>query len=803
MSSYPDNSKIDISQLVLEETPSNEQFGIVRGIVVQNNDPERRGRVKIFIPSLQPQIFKKWIENISKDKSFRFVGGSNIYIDCNTGNGIMSLKDILDESKSILPWSDQASALIGGGSAGMYDYNADKATISTGSEEAGRLPKENACKQTPAEDSQNVDNISESGGHKYETPAFQLQDGFANAVDDKMPIVNAYSKLYKPSTYSNTVGGIFNIPNVGATVWCFFENNNKYTPIYFAFSYSITDWHKIYEQKANPDFQNPGVHYPAAAENYKDDIHTKSGKIVLNSKGGSIEIIDTDQFESVKLTQADGSFMQMNKTANVELAVGNAQKLVKGDTFDTTEGNLNIRTKKTMNIGVDETRWARTGTWNVDAFAKWCNLNYPVADTRALFPIMRTEAYIGSTLQKKSGIHGPNTVLNQSTPTVTSPAVPSDIYTDTPAAKTTGNDVEDRSKLVPPVKENSSKRSKLALSTQTFIQAAGPTGSNNFSGNPALSNSSEAGAWGTDPNYTALSELELGQSEEMLQYENEFGTGGDDIEEVTRHKVCIVGAHINDTPSVRVDPVGRTKANEVLVSTGGAFTSQKPSHHVERVANDGKFPCGNYCIIINNKFSVTAGSGGIAIQTSGCVDISGSLLTMSGAEEVVISSSGDIALKSASSISIEADIITLKQKDNKQVVVDCSLGVTNNVTVAGGVYVEGELFVQHITGPAEVQETEEVVLYSTPNNMRKMVIGFTKDKDGNWQDVYSCVPEAGKFPDNDCITGASHTHNFLNLPISLKADNTTVRSAAQSINKGNVQVAAHSLSHTKHSAEQA
>ena len=42
-------------------------YGHYLGIVVQNNDPDKRGRVKVFVPHISPTVYKKWNE-VSKDK---------------------------------------------------------------------------------------------------------------------------------------------------------------------------------------------------------------------------------------------------------------------------------------------------------------------------------------------------------------------------------------------------------------------------------------------------------------------------------------------------------------------------------------------------------------------------------------------------------------------------------------------------------------------------------------------------------------------------------------------------------------
>ena len=48
-------------------------FGNFLGITVQNNDPEQRGRIKVFVPHVSASVYKKWNE-VKKDKRFKFIG---------------------------------------------------------------------------------------------------------------------------------------------------------------------------------------------------------------------------------------------------------------------------------------------------------------------------------------------------------------------------------------------------------------------------------------------------------------------------------------------------------------------------------------------------------------------------------------------------------------------------------------------------------------------------------------------------------------------------------------------------------
>ena len=72
------------------------------GIVINNNDPQQRGRVQIFIPHVMPALYKGWNED-----------GKDIQISCvgdNVANGLTS--DIVDRLVKILPWAESASPIM-------------------------------------------------------------------------------------------------------------------------------------------------------------------------------------------------------------------------------------------------------------------------------------------------------------------------------------------------------------------------------------------------------------------------------------------------------------------------------------------------------------------------------------------------------------------------------------------------------------------------------------------------------------------------------------------------------------------
>jgi hypothetical protein len=78
------------------------------GICVNNNDPEKRGRVQVFIPHLMPTLYENW-NQAGKDIKFNSVGD-------NVAEGLTS--DVLDKLKAILPWAEAASPILGQSSPG-------------------------------------------------------------------------------------------------------------------------------------------------------------------------------------------------------------------------------------------------------------------------------------------------------------------------------------------------------------------------------------------------------------------------------------------------------------------------------------------------------------------------------------------------------------------------------------------------------------------------------------------------------------------------------------------------------------
>lgn len=88
-----------------------EYYGNYLGICINNQDPEFRGRVQIFIPHIMPALYEGWNQE-----------GQDITIECvgnNLPNGLSSA--IIEKLKLILPWAEGAMPIVGTSVGGQYN----------------------------------------------------------------------------------------------------------------------------------------------------------------------------------------------------------------------------------------------------------------------------------------------------------------------------------------------------------------------------------------------------------------------------------------------------------------------------------------------------------------------------------------------------------------------------------------------------------------------------------------------------------------------------------------------------------
>ena len=104
-------------------------FGNYLGIVIDNNDPEFRGRVQVFVPHIMPTLYEKWNKE-----------GKNITIDCVGDNAPQGLNsEIIEKLKKILPWAEAASPIVGQSSPGSVSSALAGAIAAIGNATTGAI----------------------------------------------------------------------------------------------------------------------------------------------------------------------------------------------------------------------------------------------------------------------------------------------------------------------------------------------------------------------------------------------------------------------------------------------------------------------------------------------------------------------------------------------------------------------------------------------------------------------------------------------------------------------------------------
>jgi len=259
--------------------------------------------------------------------------------------------------------------------------------------------------------------------------------------------------------------------------------------------------------------------------------------------------------------------------------------------------------------------------------------------------------------------------------------------------------------------------------------------------------------------------------------ERDFGLGGSEIIEISKNKLENIGTVMNDYGSIRLDPIGKLLSNEVLVGSEATYVNSDSGPLLEYV-DVQDLPGGTYNLNVNNRYNVMVGAGGINLKSYGPTNISGSITNVAG-QQVNIGSENEINID-GKVVNISAEILRLRNKRQRQVLIDSSLGVKNNVVIGGGLSVEGETYLQHVTAPSETQVTN--TSQTLGQTVQNAVIGWAiipggGSYPGSIVSVFGGT--IGGIPQPDTLTTYPHTHTFENLPLTLTDSNESTRNSAK------------------------
>lgn len=151
--------------------------GFYLGICLQNNDPEKRGRIKVFVPHISSNLYDK-VNKVPADQLFKFPGRENN----------PDLANIIEDLKASLPWAEYAGPPFGGSASGRYNAVTDVGTTSDSNYweeditpvlEEGPRPLRNFVNENA------------------------IPDAFLDSDKGKNKFANQYAWQYTPSDYSN------------------------------------------------------------------------------------------------------------------------------------------------------------------------------------------------------------------------------------------------------------------------------------------------------------------------------------------------------------------------------------------------------------------------------------------------------------------------------------------------------------------------------------------------------------------------------------------------------------------------
>jgi hypothetical protein len=785
------------------------------GIVIQNNDPLKRGRVKVWVPHVDMSVYTKWNEE-QKNKKFIFPGHNN-YSDLTI--------EILDQLKAALPWAETAMPLVGSGnSSGFYNAATDRGSISekaeylsenppdrkwakdAADEEEGRAKKESGrwkdLKKDELDDLKKKDAKPEEFGEPFPEPKddefvkgrkaasyykeTHVLDAFAPSGDTLLNnYSNPYGNIYKPMAYTNAANGSFSIPNVGSHVWVFFENGDPLKPVIFAVSYGKEDWRSIYDSNNDETSIGESPDYPGKFENglHEDDDDFKEalddnvyrGRYSLSQRGGSITIVNTYDREILNLTHYSGSFKEFNNYTTTEFAAHNDQKLVLADSFKTVNGN------SSSYVGRDYIQIIKGNVFQTFGDPK--NTKAPLEQIKKLMKEFHVK-YNQPFEIKRSEI---KEFGDRDGKFVDCPTCQKVFYTSliNRADTVTQSRFECSCSYETKLENGEHLYKNLKIDKDGCLTCNG-TG---------VSPSTQDGKWKLNPDKQEYETAIVDLQKKLFEYEKLLGKGGDVVSNYGKNLIVNIGSEMHDFISFREDPIGKLVPDGAKIGPDTVYQKLAPAPLIERVSCDVPHT-GSYHLNIGFKHSVLVGSGGISYKTTGPVDISGSIATVTG-KQVIISADKEVLIEGGHRANISAEIISFvphRRNRYAQVFVGGNLEVDRNTIIRGGLHVEGEVSLHHISAPIEYQATETEVLAS--HICEGVQIGYIKsgaelgkDSRGFMVKAAADIPVYGKCLSEMQVTSRPHFHIFKNLPLKLFNTSKDVRIDAMPLNEPHPKLA--------------
>jgi hypothetical protein len=321
------------------------------------------------------------------------------------------------------------------------------------------------------------------------------------------------------------------------------------------------------------------------------------------------------------------------------------------------------------------------------------------------------------------------------------------------------------------------------------------------------------GDWVPEPGKEKIKQMYEEAGTQLAGAEESMGEGGNHLVEVSRNMMINVGMATNKMSDIRIDDKGKKSPYGVTIGEERVYQKQAESPLVEKVHVDNLMG-GTFTLYAGNGANFVVGGRGLNFDCFGSCRFSGSRVDIAGAQ-VNIASKNEVNLRSDSRLALEGKMLSMKSGSG-QVLMENNLGVSGNLIVVGGAHIEGELFVNHVTAPMEIQATEKSpLLYGQSHPKDEKKVGFIKrgtmmlceisviapgianaagpvagispfcyvkilDVGGNNIPIISSVPGESE-PDKSSVYVYPHNHLFRNLPLTLTGSNKEMRQTSTAL----------------------
>lgn len=545
--------------------------------------------------------------------------------------------------------------------------------------------------------------------------------------------------------------------------------------------------------------------YPGNAQNKtqtSDEISHDAS--FINQPAGTIEFINTQGEESLTIGHKNGTYVRLDKYGREELVTRNSRLTVLGDIHNNYRGAVvnnfmggveNIYSGDVISTTGDPAK-------QQPLIEEYKSKIKGLHDDQRLFEIQRTKSHNGidqSPLQKKSGELAP---------------CPTDAVIGKFLTSRMPSEVISRA-----IKASCFRTVFIFNPTiDTYHEIPVGGGINCFTcWGTGLSPSSQDGKWTPEAAKEMIKDKREKLQDDLYNIEKKLGqtknpSGGTQISNISKDMIMNVGLAFNDLESFRRDPKGKLVPYGVKIDPfGGSIYTQYRESSLIEVVDVERFPGGAYEINANNNYRITAGSGGIDLKTTGPMHLYAPIVTMT-SESTLFNSRGEISF-GAERLDFSGDIITIrpnkvtrsledasgkdvkilptnlksKTEPEQQLLVDGNLNVAMNSIIRGGLHVEGEVSLHHITAPMEYHITESdfeinvqtpcgptfgIELPCVPDVQKGpthadilpgCLIGYAQIGSGSSAGVW---PVVSTFAPNSVLVHP-HFHTFKNLPMKL------------------------------------